>query len=242
MCAGEGALSSNLYCIIVAAGSGERLGQNKPKALVEVLGESILVRSLRLISESVCPKKIIITCPAGYLGVFQSTIDSSFNSQDLKIIEGGATRQLSVYLALKELANTASKNDHVLIHDAARCFMPKEVIKNTAKALNKFSAVTTALPVTDTIKRVSVVESDIRVKETLVRDTLYKIQTPQGFHFGIIFSAHVEAKKIEQIDAVDDASLVEGHTDVFVVRGDELGFKITTPLDLKLAKLLDNAN
>lgn len=145
------------------------------------------------------------------------------------VVAGGATRQASVAAGLAALAVAP---DLVLVHDVARAFVPPEVIDRVVAALEfGADAVVPVLPVVDTITTVS---PSGEVLGTVDRSGLRTVQTPQGFRFPALQAAHAGAASL---DHTDDASLVERHGGrVVAVVGSELAFKVTSPLDLRLAE------
>lgn len=219
--------------IVVAAGSGERLGAAKPKALVELAGTPLVVRAVRGILDSGVARTVVITAPEEHKAEFTHLLTDAFGPNppaDLVIVPGGKTRQESVAEALAALPPEAT---HVLVHDAARCLAPTSLIERVYQALQSGArAVIPALPVVDTIKTV---DADERVIGTPNRATLRAVQTPQGFELEALKAAH-ESIPATGEGASDDAGLVEAiGIPVEVVAGDEEALKITTPADLKRA-------
>lgn len=161
------------------------------------------------------------------------------------LVPGGVTRQDSVARGLAAGLAAVPDADVVLIHDAARCLTPSEMIARVAEAVRQgHDAVIPALPVTDTIKRVGAPNaySAEPVEQTVDRRVLRAVQTPQGFKRELIERAHREGAERalnEATAASDDAALVEALGErVWVVAGDERAMKITTPRDLAVAKLM----
>jgi 2-C-methyl-D-erythritol 4-phosphate cytidylyltransferase len=150
------------------------------------------------------------------------------------VIAGGRTRQDSVRLGLGVLPDEV---DVVLVHDAARPFVPASTIARVLAAIEDGAdAVVPAVPVADTIKRVS---ADGLVLGTVERAELRAAQTPQGFQRGPLSAAHQYARMANLLDVSDDAGLVERHGGkVVVVEGDARSFKITRPFDLAVAELM----
>jgi 2-C-methyl-D-erythritol 4-phosphate cytidylyltransferase len=212
--------------LIVAAGSGERLGAGGPKALVEVAGRSMLQWSLDALAAVAEIERIVVALPAGVAappGVIG--------------VEGGAVRSDSVRRALAQ----AGAGDPVLVHDAARPMLTPELAEAVIAALRgdrSADAAIAAIPVTDTVKRV---DANGTVRETLTRSELWAVQTPQVFRRealerALALGAHELAR------ATDDALLIEREGGrVIVVPASDQNLKVTTPLDLKLAELLLSA-
>ena len=217
--------------IILAAGNGNRMnpsassGQAQPKAFLKLGEKTILERSIEVFEGCEQINEIVVVVPVGY-------------KKDVighRQVVGGATRQESTQEALKVLPRDT---DVVLIHDAARPFVSENIIKKGIEVCMKYGAVIPVLPIKNTIKRV---KSRI-VEETLERNELFEVQTPQIFFYDLITEAHTKAKK-DGFDGTDDAILVErmgGKVATF--EGEESNFKITTPKDLFIAKELINKN
>lgn len=149
----------------------------------------------------------------------------------LPAVTGGATRQASVLAGLEALA--AHSPDHVLIHDAARPFITRDVLARVLAALDTYPGAIAAEPLADTLKRAA---ADGTVAETIDRGGLWRAQTPQGFHFDAILAAHRKAASAGRADFTDDAALAEwAGLPVFLVSGSSTNTKITTPEDLMAA-------
>ncbi|WP_029291656.1 2-C-methyl-D-erythritol 4-phosphate cytidylyltransferase [Cellulomonas sp. HZM] len=223
--------------ILTAAGSGSRLGHELPKALVPVRGEPIVVHAARALAQArpggVAMSAVVVTAPAAHLAEFERVLPG------VQVVAGGATRQASVARALDVLADDV---DVVLVHDAARPFVPADMVERVARAvLDGHPAVIPGLPVTDTIKQVGDGVGGWPVERTVDRSVLRAVQTPQGFARDVLVRAHAAAAADaddEQLAASDDAGLVERlGLPVWVVPGDERAAKITTRRDLLLAEL-----
>jgi 2-C-methyl-D-erythritol 4-phosphate cytidylyltransferase len=209
--------------LIVAAGSGERLGMNGPKALVELAGRTLLQWSVDALRGVPAIERIVVALPAG--------ADAPKGTYG---VEGGAVRSESVRLALA----AAGPGDPVLVHDAARPLLTAELAQAAIAALEAdetLDAAIAAVPMTDTVKRVT---SDGVVQETLNRDELWGVQTPQVFRRGALKRAlNVSDEVLAQ--ATDDAWLIErAGGRVGVVESTRENLKITTPHDLVVAELL----
>lgn len=222
--------------IIVAAGSGERLGAQKPKALVELAGIPLVVRAVRGIIDSHAARTLVITAPKTHVEEVTRLLSADLGpnpSADIVVIPGGTTRQDSVAAALAALPPEVT---HVLVHDAARCLTPPSVIKRVQAALESGSqAVIPALEVVDTIKTVATSPETTHVTGTPERANLRAVQTPQGFALDVLRRAHANGPA-DADGATDDAGLVEAlGVQVDVVAGAEEALKITTPADLERA-------
>ncbi|MBB5786618.1 2-C-methyl-D-erythritol 4-phosphate cytidylyltransferase [Jiangella mangrovi] len=214
----------SVACIVVAAGRGERLGQERPKAFVEVGGRPLIWHALQAASRSARVAHVVVVAPDGYEG------DPALSGADT-VVPGGATRQHSVANGLAVLPPDA---DVVLIHDAARCLAPPSLYDDVAAdVLAGHDAVVPGVAVVDTLK---VVDGAGLVTATPDRTELRAVQTPQGFARTVIERAHAAAVERGDTDAPDDAALVERlGLPVHVVAGHADAFKVTRPQDLLLA-------
>jgi 2-C-methyl-D-erythritol 4-phosphate cytidylyltransferase len=217
--------------IIPAAGLGLRLGGEAPKALREVGGESLLVHAVRGLSAATAIglSCFVIAVPPGTEDAVGKQLDPYVGDADLRIVAGGAERTDSVRAALELVPLDGI--DCVLVHDAARSFVPVAVIERVVAAVRAGApAVVPVIPVTDTIKRIG---PSGEVVETPDRSALVAVQTPQGFDPELLRRAHT----LGGAAVTDDAMLCErlGVT-VQTVEGSEDAFKVTRPRDLLLAE------
>lgn len=205
--------------IIPAAGSGERLGANLPKALVQIVGRSLIEHAVSSLSP--IANQIIIAAPAGFESEFTKLFGDS-----VEVVTGGKTRSESVSIALKKVK---PENEFVLVHDAARALASTELAQRVvAELANGAKAVIPTLAVADTIKEVN---AHGHVVATPAREGLRIVQTPQGFDRQTLIDAHASGK-----DATDDAGLVEAlGIPVHTVNGEARALKITKPEDLTTA-------
>ncbi|MDO5720869.1 MAG: 2-C-methyl-D-erythritol 4-phosphate cytidylyltransferase [Actinomycetaceae bacterium] len=242
-----------VFTIVTAAGSGTRLGSDRPKALVPLVGSPLVQRAVA--GALACQRitGIIVTAPEGALRDFHALFD---DDPRIRVVAGGGVRQESVYRGLQEIPVLAKDLDVVLddltpilIHDAARCLTPQRVFNEIITVLEAgHCAAIPALPVTDTQKIVATQPETVcdipieRVTAAADRSRLRAVQTPQGFHWRTIIDAHRDAIhrwESEAHAATDDAALVEAHGhDVYLTRGSQMSLKITTPIDLTIAQYL----
>jgi 2-C-methyl-D-erythritol 4-phosphate cytidylyltransferase len=231
--------------LIVAAGSGERLGAGYPKALVELAGrplfswscEALLAApSIERVMVAVPPTaELITTRPPGEVEQSDAAGGAEPELWDrLSYVRGGSSRSASVRLALA----AAGPGDPVLVHDAARPLVTPELASKVIEALERdpdASGAIAAAPVSDTIKRV---DEDLAVSETLARSSLWAVQTPQVFRRAALQAA-LDVSDELLAAATDDAWLVERSGGrVIVVDAGAENLKVTTPLDLEVAGLL----
>jgi len=217
----------SVWAVLAAAGRGERLGSDRPKAFARLGGRPLLAESLERLEGSDWIDFIVIAAPAEWEEPAILLAEELGAGKVSSVVTGGASRSESVREALAEVADDAAV---VLVHDAARPVLPEEVIERVLAPLSEgWDGVVPALPVSDTIKRV---EGD-RVVETLPRGELVAVQTPQAFLTSILR----EALRDDVANASDCASLVEARGGrVKVVEGDRRLLKVTSPEDLAVVE------
>lgn len=209
---------TSVAVIVVAAGSGTRLGASEPKAFVDVAGRAMLAHAVTAVPDDA---QLVIVAPATHVEAAQAIAPTA------TVVAGAETRQGSVAAGLVVLEPGIRT---VLVHDAARAFTPTEVFDRVIDAVDLTGAgVIPVLPVVDTIKRVD----GAIVLETVDRSDLAQVQTPQGFPRQELELAYAAAAD----DHTDDAALfaLAGGA-VTTVDGDDRSFKITTPADLARAE------
>lgn len=214
--------------VLLAAGKGERLGANAPKAFVELAGKSLLEHSVFRALATKNLKQLIIAVPESHL---EQTLDFekqlSNQGVDIRVVVGGRTRQDSVSESLAVLTGGI---DIVLVHDSARSLASTELFNRVAEAVfeNQIGVIP-ALQVADTIKKY---KGDV-IEETIERSNLVRAQTPQGFPASVLVAAHVGATQ----EFTDDAALIQsiGGT-VMMIPGEEQAMKITTAEDFERAQ------
>ncbi len=208
--------------IITAGGTSSRFG-NTNKLLEKIDSKTVIEHSVgpflsfKEISEIIIPANISII----------EELKEIFKDTNIQIIEGGKTRQESVYKALQMVTG-----DFVIIHDGARPLITRVIIQNVIDSVKKYSAVSVMTKTTDTIKEVDETGKIIR---TIDRSKLYNTQTPQAFKRDLILRAHAELKNQNY---TDDASMLEKlGLSVYVTEGSYKNIKITSKSDLDFAKL-----
>lgn len=214
--------------VLVAAGSGQRLGAPVPKALVEVGGRTLIGHCLATSARVPRIQQTVVVAPAAHI----DEVAEALAEWPVSIVPGSDSRDGSVRCGLRALSDGVTD---VLIHDAARPFAPVEVYEAVIDSLAAGArAVVPAVPVADTVKRVS----GPRVTQTLDRSELVAVQTPQGFDLAALREAH-EAQRGE---VTDDAMLMEqAGVEVAVVPGSQCAFKITTAFDLLIAEAVQES-
>jgi 2-C-methyl-D-erythritol 4-phosphate cytidylyltransferase len=214
--------------ILVAAGRGERMGGPRPKAFLELAGQSLLERSARAFDAAPSVGSIVAVVPEAEIAHAAQLLDGV--AKVTAVVAGGERRQDSVLEGLKQAPD--GFDGVVLVHDAARPLVDVALIESVAREAQASGAALPVLPVVDTVKRVR----DGRVVETLDREELGAAQTPQGFRFQLLVSAYEKAFR-ERITLTDEAMAVE-RTGALVraVPGSPRNRKLTTPSDLAWAE------
>ena len=205
--------------IIAAAGAGNRLGADLPKALVKLVDKTLVEHAVANLAP--IAQLIIVTAPAGFVEEYKKLLGDA-----VEVIEGGVLRSESIRIALSKIPN---QYEYVLVHDAARALASTTLAATViTQLINGEQAVIPALDLIDTIKEV---DSKGYVRNTPERSTLRAVQTPQGFIRSVLERAHAASA-----DATDDAALVEAiGVAVRVIAGEECALKITTKSDLATA-------
>ena len=218
------------WAIVVAAGSGERLGADRPKAFVKFGERTLVAASLETFESHDGIDGIIVAVPEGFETEMSLIADDLGAGKIAAAVAGGASRAESVANALACLPESAH---FVLVHDAARPLAGEDLIDRVMAGLAEGAdGVVPALPVTDTVKRLG---ADGTVAETFDRSTLRAVQTPQGFPVERLRSA-IERAGVGLAAATDCASLVEtAGGRVICVEGDPRNLKVTTAEDLQRA-------
>ena len=210
--------------IIVAGGTGQRMGTVVPKQFLEIEGKSILLHTIDQFVAAFSDINFIIVLPAGYIEEGQKMIASSGLTQQFQFVAGGDTRFQSVKNGLAEVDQDAV----VFVHDAVRCLLTPALIQRCyQQAVEKGSAIP-AVSSTDTIRLI-----DGASHHVVDRENVMMIQTPQTFNAALLIKAFEQAY---QPSFTDEANVLESAgTPVFLVDGEFENIKITRPLDLAIA-------
>ena len=224
----------NIACIIPAAGKGSRLGSDIPKQFLTINDMMIIEYAIRSLIDGVMKSgphtvSLIIACDSIWMSELEEIALRYVTETALQLVEGGVERKDSIYNALQ--TPLAMKSDKLLIHDAARPFIPKDVISSLIDFSNEYPCVIPVLPVSDTLKKVS----EQMIEETLDRTQFALAQTPQMIDTKAYLTAlqHVDNKLF-----TDDSSIMEhAGFPVHCIKGHEMMRKITYPYDLILAEL-----
>jgi len=220
----------HVSAVIAAGGRGRRMNSSLSKQFLCIKGHPILSYTLNTFETLDKIQEIVLVVGKADMDYTREQIIKKYRYKKVRLIEGGQERQDSVYNGLRAVA---PQTDIVVIHDAVRPFVKKNMILESIEAAKNYGAVGVAVPVKDTIKVVG--ENGI-IKNTPERKYLWAIQTPQTFKYDLIVYAHEKARK-DGFYGTDDAVLVErlGH-DVKIIEGAYENIKITTPEDIIIAE------
>jgi 2-C-methyl-D-erythritol 4-phosphate cytidylyltransferase/2-C-methyl-D-erythritol 2,4-cyclodiphosphate synthase len=215
-------MAYDTVALIVAAGRGERAGGDLPKQFVPLSGIPVIARAF----DAFRAMPVVIVVGDGQDSLLRMALG---NRQPAAVVTGGASRRASVLNGLRAIADAGGAR-RVLIHDAARPMLPWAVIERLLAKLDDYAGAVPALPVADTLVR-----HDGIMGDTVARDHLYRVQTPQAFVFDAVMSAHANWPEGEE--PTDDAQMVRdtGHA-VTIVEGDPMLEKITRPEDFLRAE------
>ena len=227
--------------IILAGGVGNRVGGDKPKQLLPLAdGRTILEHSVDAFEQAPSIDEIAIVMHPDYSDEVQGLCEQNDWQKVTKIIPGGSERWESSWHAIVAYMNE-DEESALWFHDAARPFVSQRILADVALALEKHSAVTVAVPVTETLYRVerrraSAGENEWRVESVPSRSEYMRAQTPQAFRMDVVASAYMKSIADEAVIATDDVGIVRKYApkqSVYIVMGDEENRKITFAQDLK---------
>lgn len=224
---------NSVVAVIPAAGLGIRMGGNTPKQYLSLGGMPLLIYSLNVFQHLECIREVILSVPASDLDYCWREIVKPFGLEKVtQVVAGGPRRQDSVRNGLEAISD---QPDGVLVHDGVRPFIDQYIVRNVIDCAGQAGAAVVAMPIHDTVKRVN--HSGI-IQETLKREELWQIQTPQVFRYDWLIEAHKQAQ-LHKWDVTDDAALIErmGYP-VSVVEGSCFNIKMTKPDDLVLGEAI----
>jgi len=213
--------------IITAGGSSTRFGATN-KLLEKVHSKEIILHTVEAFLNVDEIDKIIVSANKSIIDDLKNIFSNLDKLAKIEIIEGGITRQQSVFNGLK----SCNGSNYVLIHDGARPMISVKTIEEAIKMVKEKNALTVATKTIDTIKQV---DENLKILKTIDRSNLFNTQTPQAFEYELIKDAH---EKLKEHSFTDDAGMLEFlGKDVYVLEGDYKNIKITTQGDIELAKI-----
>lgn len=221
--------------VILAGGTGSRMGiVDKPKQFIDVYGKPIIVHTLEVFDNHPEIDAIAVVCLNEWMDDLRILLRKYEINKVKWLVEGGETRQLSVYNAVQTLAVECSDDDIIVVHDSVRPLVTHKIISSNIAGAKQFGAVDTVVPTADTIVRS--VDGE-KINEIPLRSELYLGQTPQSFRLSLLKRAHEKARAEKNINSTDDCQLVlQLGEEVHLVQGEKLNFKITSFDDLLLLK------
>ena len=217
--------------IILAGGSGKRMGQDVPKQLMEIAGHPVLYYSIRVFEES-CVSDIVIVSEESLKDRIRELVEKYAFAKVRCIVPGGSERYESVHEGLKAV-DVLGGCDIVLIHDSARPCVTAELIKRNIECAGETGACITAVRAKDTVK---IADEQGIIVSTPPRDRLWIAQTPQTFDFELIKNAYEQVIVSGRTDITDDAMILEaaGGRPCRIVEGDYNNIKLTTKEDIEI--------
>ena len=216
--------------IIPAAGRGKRIGASVPKQFLEIQGEPLLHHTLTVFAYCKLISYVVLVMPRADVDEMGKDWLNKYKIVR-EVVVGGEQRQDSVYNGFNSLEE---KTDIVVVHDGVRPFTTPQMITATVEGAQQYGAAITAIPVSDTVKQVV----DGFVKQTIPREGLWRVQTPQAFQYGLLQKAFKKAKE-DSYYGTDEGALIEYlGKGVKIVPGSELNIKITRKEDLALGESL----
>jgi ribitol-5-phosphate 2-dehydrogenase (NADP+) / D-ribitol-5-phosphate cytidylyltransferase len=230
--------------VVLAGGTGQRMGLEIPKQLVKIAGKPIMQHTLQVFESSPRIDEIIVAMTPGFTDEAEAIVASAGCTKVSRVIEGGATRTETTMRAIEAVGATAPEAN-VLFHDAVRPFIDHRVIDDCVTALERYEAVDVAIPSADTIIKVDDYGGTV-IKDVPRRDLLRRGQTPQCFRLSTIREAYRLALADPdftggKVTATDDCSVVLRYlpdVPIVVVPGSEQNMKVTHPVDVFLADKL----
>lgn len=235
-------MNRKCYFLIPAAGSGKRMGGPIPKLLIDICGLPVIARTLEVLSVYAAEEpdvdcRIILITTDDLKPQIEQIVSDYYPFLDISYAEGGATRSSSVLNGIRTI-DDADPDDLVLIHDGARCMITVEEIRAVCRGLEKSPVCAVAVPVKDTLKKVSVSKNGkLTVRSTPARSEFYAIQTPQGFRYSELMKCTDYYASEEGVTATDDTYIAEKcGLKVTLVEGSYSNIKITTPEDVAVAR------
>ncbi len=221
-----------MHLLIPAAGVGRRMGSDRNKLLLPLLERPILAWTLTAAASADSLSWIGIICQPSDRPDIEAIVSQCNLQKPVQLIQGGDTRQASVFNGLQALPNEAT---HVLIHDGARCLATPALFNRCTQAALQSKGFIAAVPVKDTIKQV---DDQGIIVNTPDRSRLWAAQTPQGFEVALLEQCHAKGQR-QGWQVTDDAALLEKcGVSVNIVEGEETNLKVTTPVDLAIAQFI----
>jgi 2-C-methyl-D-erythritol 4-phosphate cytidylyltransferase len=222
--------------VVLAGGTGTRVGLSIPKQLIKVAGKPIIEHTLGVLQASPHIDEIFVLMAPGHLDAVHNILRPGGYDKVTRVLEGAETRNGTTQRALDALGD---EECNVLFHDAVRPLLSERVIADCVEALQQYEAVDTAIPSADTIIQVD--ETGATIDDVLRRSLLRRGQTPQGFRLSVIRRAYAAAEQDPHFEATDDCTVVLRYAPevpIAVVAGEDRNMKVTEPIDVYIADKL----
>ncbi|WP_243742557.1 bifunctional cytidylyltransferase/SDR family oxidoreductase [Actinorugispora endophytica] len=229
--------ATRTIAVVLAGGSGQRIGLSTPKQLLKIAGKPILEHTLAIFEEAPEIDEIIVMMNPGFVRDAEAITRKAGFQKVTRILPGGTSRNATTQLALDALEGNDPATTKVLFHDAVRPLLSQRIVVDCVRALDEYTAVDVAIPSSDTIIEVD----DDTITDVPRRARLRRGQTPQAFRLGTIQNAYAKAWQDPGFEATDDCTVVLRYLPeepIFVVAGDEHNMKVTQPVDIFIADKL----
>ncbi|MCT2590890.1 bifunctional cytidylyltransferase/SDR family oxidoreductase [Streptomyces sp. N2-109] len=230
--------------VVLAGGTGQRVGLSIPKQLLKIAGKTVIEHTLAVFDQAEGIDDVMVLMTPGYVADVEKIVAKAGLTKVTRVIEGGASRNETTERAIAALGEDLAEGEdcNVLFHDAVRPFLSQRVIQDCVDALGRYQAVDVAIPSADTVIVTRTHGDDGEfITEVPDRSRLRRGQTPQGFTLSTIRRAYEIAGADPNFQATDDCSVVLKYlpeVPIHVVPGDEYNMKVTEPLDVFLADKL----
>ncbi|WP_053984916.1 2-C-methyl-D-erythritol 4-phosphate cytidylyltransferase [Niameybacter massiliensis] len=224
---------NKIAAVIVAGGSGSRMGTKVKKQYLKLKGKEILTHTVERFSTIAQIEEIIVVTGEEDIEYVTTLLRDTYKIKKVKaVVAGGKERQDSCW---NGISNVSEEMDYIMVHDGARPLISEAVINASIEKVKECRACIVAVPVKDTIKQA---DQEGKIINTPRRETLWAVQTPQVFEKGLLINAYQEAYE-KALQVTDDSMIVEAFGEaVHIVQGEYTNIKITTPEDLLLAERL----
>lgn len=222
------------YAVIIAGGVGSRVGANIPKQFIKVYGKPILAYTLESFQNHPAIDAIAVVCIEGWEDEVETYKEKYGISKMQWIVPGGNSGQESIRNGVFHLKDKINENDIVIIHDSVRPLVDESVLTDVIEVAQKYGNGVTSLPYNE---QIFIIEDETSTKQYIPRETLRRVSTPQGYHFGELYNAYVEA--FEKKIGIGNSSYTNtmysdlGKT-LYFAKGSDKNIKLTTPDDLAI--------
>ena len=219
--------------LILAGGTGSRVGANVPKQFINVNNKPIIIYTLEKFEKNDNIDLICVCCHREWLEQMKSYINDFKISKALLVVEGGATGLESVYNGIQAIKGIAEKHSIVLIHDGVRPFISQGMIDDNIEVAKKNGNAMSAIPLVETL---AFSEDGVVSSKTVNRDNLYRIQTPQTFRLSDLLELYSDSRVLESTHPSTFSLYMSKGYPIYISKGSEKNIKITYTQDIKYFK------